>query len=553
MPLDTRSEHGPLKMSAEKTQHANLETILRPGQVVGGKYCVDKLLGKGGMAAVWAGTNQRTGKQVALKVILRSFASTAGADEMFRREALAASRVNHPNVVNVFDVVDHEGMACIVMELLDGEHLSSYLARKGVLSVEEAIALLLPAMRGVAAANARGIVHRDLKPQNIFLCMGPDGSVLTTKVLDFGIALVMEKATDPRAETVITTHGTPAYMSPEHITNAPEVDQRVDVYGFGVLLFEALTGHLPFSGEPGPSLLMRIVHEPAPKATLYRPDLPSAMVDIIECALAKEREARHPTLNHFIRLLEDQLLPASLLPRSLTPIMGISRFEHASETGVADPVMQILRREASGSQRSQPTQSLFVLSSGSDGLSVRSGLGQVGPHGDEAGAVVQRPGSGVRKVLASVGAFVGALLLVAWLATPRHHSAPSPTPPSASTAPRHPSSLTSRPDSVTPPVPAAPSVPSPTAPGMMAPPSPPAPVEPALVAPVLARPQPHPATQVSAKPEAHPGVPKDRARARRPVPSDLSVPLLAPPPVPPARDPAAPAPSRAGTLSPEDF
>ncbi len=126
-----------------------LDTILQAGQLVGGKYRVDYLLGEGGMAAVWAGTNERTGKRVALKVILRSLATTREAQGLFQREALAASRVNHPNVVTVFDVIEHEGMACIVMELLDGEPLGSYLARKGFLTVGEATSLL-------SARHARG-------------------------------------------------------------------------------------------------------------------------------------------------------------------------------------------------------------------------------------------------------------------------------------------------------------------------------------------------------------------------------------------------------------
>jgi len=109
-----------------------LDTILQAGQLVGGKYRVDHLLGEGGMAAVWAGTNERTGKRVALKVILRSLATTREAQGLFQSEALAASRVNHPNVVTVFDIIEHEGMACIVMELLDGEPLGSYIARKKI-------------------------------------------------------------------------------------------------------------------------------------------------------------------------------------------------------------------------------------------------------------------------------------------------------------------------------------------------------------------------------------------------------------------------------------
>src|ERR1700690_3521061 len=191
-----------------------VETILRPGQMVGGQYRVDHLVGQGGMAAVWAGVNEHTGKRVALKVILLSLSTTRDAQNLFHREALAASRVNHPNVVSVFDIIEHEGMTCIVMEMLEGESLGSYIARKGFLSVNEAATLLLPAMRGVAAANAQGVIHRDLKPQNIFICVEPDGRIVTTKVLDFGISVMMERVVEPSAGPIVAlAAGTPAYMS----------------------------------------------------------------------------------------------------------------------------------------------------------------------------------------------------------------------------------------------------------------------------------------------------------------------------------------------------
>ena len=276
-------------MGSEMPGQANIETILRPGQLVGTQYRVDRLIAKGGMAAVWAGVNEHTGKRVALKVILQSFAANGDAVELFRREALAASKINHPNVVNIFDVIDHEGMTCIVMELFDGETLGSYLARNGPLSLEKTLALLLPAMRGVAAANAQGVVHRDLKPANIFLCSSPDGQLMTTKVLDFGISVMMRRAgeTAPATEP-LAMFGTPAYMAPEAIEFSPNIDGRADVYGFGVLFFEALTGKLPFPGPPGLELLKRILTDPAPMVTLYRPDLPSDVVNLIACALAKK-------------------------------------------------------------------------------------------------------------------------------------------------------------------------------------------------------------------------------------------------------------------------
>ena len=311
------------------------------------------------MAAVWAGTNQHTGKRVALKVILLSLANNGEAQSLFRSEALAASRVNHPNVVTVFDVIEHEGMACIVMELLDGESLASTIARKGPLSIDEAVALLLPAMRGVAAANAQGVIHRDLKPQNIFVCTEPDGRIVTTKVLDFGISVMLKRVIDPSAGPVVTA-GTPAYMSPEHIRGVARIDARADVYGFGVLLYETLTGRMPFPGEPGPDLFDRILNQPLPSVTRLRPDLPPGLVRIIEKAMAKQPDERYSDLNSMVNALEDELMPSTPPPRSLTPFAGVPSIATHDPSSAEHAVQAILQKESSEAHRE--TRFLFGLS-----------------------------------------------------------------------------------------------------------------------------------------------------------------------------------------------
>jgi serine/threonine protein kinase len=310
------------------------KAVLRPGQVVGETYRVDGLLAEGGMAAVWAGVNQRTGKRVALKVILPTFAENGEAMAMFRREALAASKVNHPNVVSIFDVIEHEGMTCIVMERLEGETLGVYLAERGPLGLDEAVALLLPAMRGVAAANTMGVVHRDLKPGNIFLCKDPDGRLLTTKVLDFGVSVFAERAAsspvreassdDSSKTTALTRFGTPAYMAPEDIEGSSNIDCRADVYGFGVLLFEVLTGQVPFPGEPNEALFTRIVTEAPPKIADLRSDLPSTVQFILDSTLAKDPHERFPDVEQLIRAIEEHLPPNLPVQRSLSPIAGVA-------------------------------------------------------------------------------------------------------------------------------------------------------------------------------------------------------------------------------------
>ena len=317
------------------------------------------------MAAVWAGINEHTGKRVALKVILLSLSTTRDAQNLFHREALAASRVNHPNVVSVFDIIEHEGMTCIVMEMLDGESLGSYIARKGFLSVNEAATLLLPAMRGVAAANAQGVIHRDLKPQNIFICIEPDGRIVTTKVLDFGISVMMERVVEPSAGPIVAlAAGTPAYMSPEHILGAAHIDGRADVYGFGVLLYEVLTGRMPFPGEPGPALFDSILNHPPLAVALLRPDLPPGLVRIIETAMAKQPDQRFSDLTSMVRALEDELVPATPAPRLLTPFAGVPSIalrDPASGPHPEPAVQAILDKAPSGQHQGTRIPLAFPL------------------------------------------------------------------------------------------------------------------------------------------------------------------------------------------------
>ncbi len=376
-------------MSGELPKQTDIETILRPKQVVGGKYRVERLMAQGGMAAVWAGVNERTGKRVALKVILRSFAANREATDLLRREALAASRVNHPNVVSIFDVIDHEGMTCIVMELLEGETLAEYLARKGPLGLDEAAALLLPAMRGVAAANAMGVVHRDLKPGNIFLCSDREGRLLATKVLDFGISTMVKRTGDTSTSTdVMPMFGTPAYMSPEAIECSTAIDGRADVYGFGILFFESLTGRLPFPGEPSTELLTRIITEPAPSVAHYRPDLPAEVTRIIACALAKKVDDRFPDMEQFVRTVEEHMLPALPMSRKLSPVAGTSLF--------------LLSRASAGSAAPRPGRAPARLPSGrvptTDTVGLYSGASQARRTGKHAPGIHARAAWVAREV-----------------------------------------------------------------------------------------------------------------------------------------------------------
>jgi serine/threonine protein kinase len=349
-------------LSAEAKSEPSGEVSLLPGQLVDGRYRVERLIGVGGMAAVWAATNERTGKRVALKVILRSLASTPAARELFYAEGLVASRVNHPNVVTIFDVVEHEGMACLVMELLDGEPLSRLIERKGRLSVEEACWLLLPAMRGVAAAHAQGVIHRDLKPQNIFLCVEPNGRIVSTKVLDFGISVLVERVLDLSRGLFL---GTPNYMSPEHVSGAAIIDGRADVYSFGVLLYEVLTGQMAFPGEAGPALFNTIMNHPALSLTSLRPEISSGMAGVIDKAMAKRPDQRFGSLNAMVTGLEVELLAEGLGVASPSALPGSSGQDVASRPA----------KQTSESGLHQQTMMLYGSSSETQETTEKPGVG----------------------------------------------------------------------------------------------------------------------------------------------------------------------------------
>ncbi|HTV24720.1 MAG TPA: protein kinase [Polyangiaceae bacterium] len=282
----------------------------RVGQVIGEKYRIDARLGRGGMGVVFRATHVVSRKAVALKWMLRS-TTDGSAHKRFLREAFAAGRIDHPNVVDVYDVGQEGQCAYLVMELLHGEALRARLDR-GRLESREAIDLLLPALRGVSAAHRAGVIHRDLKPDNVFLCTDPEGAPREAKVLDFGVSVVIAQSTlDPTLTDGATILGTPAYMSPEQLASARDTDERTDVYAFGVMLYEALTGQLPFVADSYSGLVLAVAHHPPqPPSELCR-DIPRELERVILQALAKQRQDRPQTVD----ALYDRLLPFGSAPQ----------------------------------------------------------------------------------------------------------------------------------------------------------------------------------------------------------------------------------------------
>ncbi len=274
------------------------------GDVIAGKYQVEGTLGQGGMGAVFEVTHRVTGKRFALKWLLPTLTSESDAVKRFIREAQVAGRVDHPNIVEVYDVGQEGDSFFMVMELLQGEPLSARLARARRLSPAEACQVLVPVCEAVSAAHASGVIHRDLKPDNIFLCRSIKGEQ-SPKVLDFGISKMNNLAGEvtssvTRAGTVM---GTPHYMAPEQVRARP-VDGRTDVYALGVILYELLSGSLPFPGDTYSDLVLRIMTEsPAPLAQVA-PGTPPALVQIVGRAMAREPDARFGSVAELGRALE---------------------------------------------------------------------------------------------------------------------------------------------------------------------------------------------------------------------------------------------------------
>ncbi|HEY8427548.1 MAG TPA: protein kinase, partial [Sandaracinaceae bacterium] len=227
-------------------------------------------------------------KQVALKVMGADFVSNRDWVQRFFREGIAASKVRHPGVVEVFDAGEHEGAPWMAMELLVGESLRDRLERRGHLRVEELLPIARQVLGALAAVHAVGIVHRDLKPDNIFLERTPEGE--RAKVLDFGIAKEAHAVTPLTATGTIV--GTAHYLAPEQARDSSSVDARTDLYAFGVILFECLSGQTPYEARTVPELIAKMYTEPPRSLTQLAPHVPAAIARVVHACLARDPDAR---------------------------------------------------------------------------------------------------------------------------------------------------------------------------------------------------------------------------------------------------------------------
>jgi serine/threonine protein kinase len=287
------------------------------GQTLAGKYRIDEKLSEGGMGTVYKGTHVLMDKTVAIKVLRPSLAADEKIVARFSREARAASRISHPHAISVTDFgEDENGIVFLVMEYLDGETLKDLIRREGPMPLHRVVEIIKQVGEALNAAHEQGVVHRDLKSDNIMLLntMNTDYA----QVLDFGIAKITEREGEyhPGLTAPDLVIGTPQYMSPEQCSQSPDIDARSDIYSLGVIIYEMLVGHVPFTGESPTAIMMKHLQQPAPSVLAERSDLPAAVGRVVALALEKLPQSRYASAND---LVEDLTIAAGMEPAVARP------------------------------------------------------------------------------------------------------------------------------------------------------------------------------------------------------------------------------------------
>jgi serine/threonine-protein kinase len=267
---------------------------VQPGDILAGKYRVERVLGQGGMGIVVAAHHIHLDEKVALKFLLPDALRSPEAVGRFLREARAAVKIKCEHVARVSDVGTlPSGAPYMVMEYLEGGDLAAWLEQRGPLPIEQAVEFVLQACVAVADAHALGIVHRDLKPANLFCVRRSDGQ-LSIKVLDFGISKVTEPGSAPMAMTKTTAlMGSPLYMSPEQMRSSRDVDARADIWSLGIILYELVTGRATFLADTVTELAIRVASEPPPPMRPLRAEVSPALEAVIFKCLEKDRDRRY--------------------------------------------------------------------------------------------------------------------------------------------------------------------------------------------------------------------------------------------------------------------
>ncbi len=309
---------------------------LESGQLVAGRFQLDRMIGRGGMGSVWKARDGRLDMPCAVKFIEGEIAQNPEATMRFEREAKAAAQLRSPHVVQILDHGVWESMPYIAMELLEGEDLGKRLSGRGRLTPAEVAGIITQVCRALAKAHTAGIVHRDLKPDNIFLCRDDDREI--AKVVDFGIAKATNNALEMDSKTRTgSLLGTPYYMSPEQASGARDkpVDARSDLWSLAVIVYQCLTGQLPFDGDALGDLLVKIIVGPIPRPSDVASDLPLGFDDWWAKAASREPGQRYQTAKEFAE--------------SLALVCGTSQMTDVMDRAIIQSALASQAAERSGS------------------------------------------------------------------------------------------------------------------------------------------------------------------------------------------------------------
>ena len=293
------------------TPNSSSDASSRPDRTQLGRYRIERQIGRGSMGAVYAGMDPKVGRAVALKTLAlgREFEGDefAEARSRFFREAETAGRLQHRDIVTIYDAGEENGLAYIAMEFLSGTDLQSYTQPDRLLPVAVVLRYMARVALALHYAHSQGVVHRDIKPANVMVDLAAD----TVKVTDFGIARISAEASRTRTGMVL---GSPSFMSPEQMAGQ-RVDGRSDLYSLGAMLFQLLTGRLPHKADSMAQLMYQIANEVAPNVRSFRPELPESLAEIVSRAMEKRPEARFPDGQSFATALqraESQVLQSGI-------------------------------------------------------------------------------------------------------------------------------------------------------------------------------------------------------------------------------------------------
>ena len=299
--------------------------MLKEGIVLGERYEIISRIGKGGMADVYKSQDHKLNRLVAVKVMKAEFREDTSFVSKFQKEAQAAAKLSHPNVVNVYDVGEDRGLYYIVMELIDGITLKNYIERKGKLSVKEATSIAIQVSLGLEAAHNVGIIHRDVKPQNIII--STDGKV---KLSDFGIAKAINSNT-----ITANVMGSVHYSSPEQVRGGFS-DDKSDIYSLGITMYEMVTGRVPFDGDTTVAIAIKHLQEELVPPSIYTPDLPYSLEQIILKCTQKDPERRYADVGDLIDDLKKSLIDPQGSFVNIAPLGTAGAALHGAEAELAE-------------------------------------------------------------------------------------------------------------------------------------------------------------------------------------------------------------------------